>query len=84
MVAGHPGDSCLVHIYCCCTWEVPALALEDIDPSTRQLSMAPGLLGLGQRFAPGPELPELVQPVLVACSMPRLAVAVECLGLVID
>jgi hypothetical protein len=85
MVAVHLGESCLVHTYWCyCTAEVLAIVLADTDPLAHQGRMALEQLALEQQYAPGLELLELAQPVLVAYSMLQLAAAVACLGQVID
>ena len=60
-----------------------ALVLGDTEPLAHQVNTASERLGPVQRYAPGPELLELVQPVPAACSVPRLAAAAGCLGRVI-
>jgi hypothetical protein len=81
MAGAHLGGSKSVHTCCCyCTMEVPAFESVDTDPLVHQENMASVLLALEQQYALGPEQLGLGLLVLVACSMPRLAVVAACLG----
>lgn len=85
MAGAHLGGSKSVHTCCCyCIMEVPAFESVDTDPLVHQENMASVLLALEQQYALGPEQLGLGLLVLVACSMPRLAVVAACLGQEID